>query len=149
MNQYKYSDSIWDEDEPKVRQLKWAIDMLPLPDKVLMLLYAVYGSSRKVGQLLNVSHNLILKEVKEIRNKIFETINGNDSSSSTFDNVPDMDPEAKSDEGTGEVEWKGQFMGFLFLSLFLPNFWTGNVWFVYRNSVVSLHQGNVDRRYLH
>ena len=102
MEQFEYDDSIWNEDEQEIRKLKWAVEQLPLPDRILILLYAEYGSSRKVGKLLKVSHNLILKEVKKIKGKIFAIINGN--SSSTLNDVPDVDVEIQPDKGEGNIK---------------------------------------------
>lgn len=69
---YEYNPDIMSEDEPDVRMYKWALSKLPEGDRIIFILYADMESSRKVGALLGVSHNTILKEVNKIRKKIFE-----------------------------------------------------------------------------
>lgn len=47
---------------------KW--EHLKETDKIIMILYAEYGSLRKVGSLLGFSHSTIDKYIKEIRRKL-------------------------------------------------------------------------------
>lgn len=47
---------------------KW--EHLKETDKIIMILYAEYGSLRKVGSLLGFSHSTIDKYIKEIRHKL-------------------------------------------------------------------------------
>ncbi len=47
---------------------KWS--SLKETDKIIMILYAEYGSLRKVGSLLGFSHSTIDKYIKEIRAKL-------------------------------------------------------------------------------
>lgn len=47
---------------------KW--EHLKETDKIIMILYAEYGSLRKVGSLLGFSHSTIDKYIKQIRKKL-------------------------------------------------------------------------------
>ena len=47
---------------------KW--EKLELPYKTVMILYAEYGSLRKVASLLGFSHTTIAKEINKIRKRL-------------------------------------------------------------------------------
>ena len=47
---------------------KW--EKLELPYKTVMILYAEYGSLRKVASLLGFSHTTIAKEIDKIRKRL-------------------------------------------------------------------------------
>lgn len=47
---------------------KW--ESLELPYKILLVLYAEYGSLRKVASLLGFSHTTIAKEINKLRNRL-------------------------------------------------------------------------------
>ena len=47
---------------------KW--EHLKETDKIVMILYAEYGSLRKVGSILGFSHSTIDKYIKEIRSRL-------------------------------------------------------------------------------
>lgn len=67
---YEFNDDIMCEDDDKVRQAKQALSIIPEADRILFCLYMELGASRKVGQILGVSHSTILKEINRIRQEI-------------------------------------------------------------------------------
>lgn len=65
--------SSFDDD---FRNIAIATKQLPLPDYIILLLYAHFESQRKVGRVLGVSHSIVGKELKRIRAEIFDILNG-------------------------------------------------------------------------
>lgn len=72
-NQFKYQFDLF-ADDIKTQQAKWALSKLDVPDRIIFELYAEFQSSRKVGKILGVSHNIVLREVRRIRRQIIELI---------------------------------------------------------------------------
>jgi DNA-directed RNA polymerase specialized sigma subunit len=77
MNDYTPNDSIFSEDEQDMYILKKALNSLELPDKIIMLIYAENGSLRETGKELGVSHTIIYKTIKKIRQQIYDYIKTN------------------------------------------------------------------------
>ena len=44
-----------------------AVKKLPLPDYIILLLYAHFQSQRKVGKIIGVSHSVVGREIRRIR----------------------------------------------------------------------------------
>lgn len=59
-------------DELLAQKAKYALAQIDTADKVIFELYAEFQSSRKVGKILGVSHNIVLREVRRIRQQIIE-----------------------------------------------------------------------------
>ena len=70
----KPNDSIFCNDSPKIRKLKLIINDMPEDDKALFLLYVEISNYRKVASLLGVSHTLVFKEIRRIKEKYFSEI---------------------------------------------------------------------------
>ena len=70
-NKYKYQFDMM-TDDIEVQKAKWALSKLDIADRVIFELYCEYQSSRKVGAILGVTHNVVLKEVRRIRKQIIE-----------------------------------------------------------------------------
>jgi DNA-directed RNA polymerase specialized sigma subunit len=75
MADYKYDDDIMNEDDERVRKIKYALSQLPDADRIIFCLQTDIQSQRKVGNLLGVSHTAIGKECKRIKERIIEIIN--------------------------------------------------------------------------
>ncbi|MBP5421425.1 MAG: hypothetical protein J6Y78_03175 [Paludibacteraceae bacterium] len=69
------TDDVFEFDD-ELKELSAAIKKLSLPDRIIILLYAHFASQRKVGKVLGVSHSVVGQELKRIREKIFEILNG-------------------------------------------------------------------------
>lgn len=69
--QYQYQFDLF-EDNIEAQKAKWALAKLSIPDRIIFELYAEMQSSRKVGNILGVSHNVVLSEVRRIRAEIIE-----------------------------------------------------------------------------
>ena len=52
-----------------------AVKKLPKPDYIILLLYSHLQSQRKVGKILGVSHSIIGRELRRIREEIQDIIN--------------------------------------------------------------------------
>jgi TyrR family helix-turn-helix protein len=61
-------------DSEDMMVLKEAVNMLPPADKIIFLLYVEYGSLRKVGEKLGVSHTTIFKQIRQIKKMLFEYV---------------------------------------------------------------------------
>ena len=74
LKEYEYEENIFTLDDPRVVAIKWALSQIPDADRIIYCLWLDQESSRKVGQILGVSHSTILKELKRIKNEILELI---------------------------------------------------------------------------
>lgn len=72
--QYQYQFDLF-TDDLEAQKAKYALTQIDTADKVIFELYAEFQSSRKVGKILGVSHNIVLREVRRIREQIIELIN--------------------------------------------------------------------------
>lgn len=69
--QYQYKFDMF-EDDLEAQKAKYALTQIDTADKVIFELYAEFQSSRKVGKILGCSHNIVLKEIRRIRQQIKE-----------------------------------------------------------------------------
>ena len=67
MEDYQPDTSIWREYDDMVLYLKQAVDALETSDRIIFVLYCEYGSLRKVGKKLGVSHSIIYKNLRRIK----------------------------------------------------------------------------------
>lgn len=67
MEDYVPDESIWNEDDDRVLNLKRAMYSLEDADRIIFMLYCEYGSLRKVGKRLGVSHSIIYKNIRRIK----------------------------------------------------------------------------------
>lgn len=75
INEYNFKElDIFDEDDNRLIYAKQAIKQLSQSDYIIILLYAELGSLRKVGKELGISHTIIYKEIKRIREEIYKII---------------------------------------------------------------------------
>lgn len=75
INEYNFKElDIFDEDDNRLIYAKQAIKQLSQSDYIIILLYAELGSLRKVGKELGISHTIIYKEIKRIREEIYNII---------------------------------------------------------------------------
>lgn len=75
INEYNFKElDIFDEDDNRLIFTKQAIKQLSQSDYIIILLYAELGSLRKVGKELGISHTIIYKEIKRIREEIYNII---------------------------------------------------------------------------
>ena len=87
MDSYKPDESIWRDYDDDMLLLKRALDNLNDADRIIFVLYAEYGSLRKVGKKLGVSHSIVYKNISRIKKEIYDYIkvNCNSSDSSLCD----------------------------------------------------------------
>lgn len=77
MDDYKPDESIWREYDDDMLLLKQAVDSLEDADRIIFVLYAEYGSLRKVGKRLGVSHSIIYKNISRIKKQMYDYIKTN------------------------------------------------------------------------
>lgn len=89
MDDYKPDESIWREDDDDMLLIKKALDSLDDADRIIFVLYAEYGSLRKVGKKLGVSHSIIFKNISRIKKQLYDYIKANctDSNSMLLDRL--------------------------------------------------------------
>lgn len=70
LEEYKLDVSLFTNLDDRLLKIadKWL--KLSATERIVMILYAEYGSLRKVGALLGFSHSTIDKYLKEIRSKL-------------------------------------------------------------------------------
>lgn len=83
LNEYKPDESIWREYNEDMLLLKQAMNNLSDADRVIFVLYCEYGSLRKVGKKLGVSHSIIYKNITRIKREMYEYIKLNCNSSNS------------------------------------------------------------------
>ena len=59
-----------EDDDVMLGLKRTVLERLPPADRVIIVLYAELQSYRKLGQLMNLSHNTVRKEVLRIRKEI-------------------------------------------------------------------------------
>lgn len=77
LKDYEFDNSIWNDDEEKIYYIKRALEVIKnnkTADYLIFMMYVEDGSLRKVGRRINVSHTIIYKMIKEIRNNILEIV---------------------------------------------------------------------------
>lgn len=77
MEDYQADESIWREYSDTVLNIKQAMDALSDADRIIFALYCEYGSLRKVGKQLGVSHSIIYKNIRRIKLQMLEWIKNN------------------------------------------------------------------------
>lgn len=92
MNDYKPDESIWREYNDDMLLLKQALNSLSDADRIIFVLYSEYGSLRKVGKQLGISHSIIYKNIARIKREIYDFIrvnsdNGNSGLLSRFEQL--------------------------------------------------------------
>lgn len=78
----KYGDNgdIWSEEEQITRAIRYAVfNKLSDVDRVIFLLYTELASLREVGKVLGLSHSVIYKEIKRIKEIINDYLYSGDS----------------------------------------------------------------------
>lgn len=70
MEEYEYNPDIMNDEDERVSQIKRALSKIAVPDRIIFCLYMDLGASRKVGEVLSVSHSTILKEISRIKKEI-------------------------------------------------------------------------------
>lgn len=68
------NNNIWSESSEDIRILKESIMNLPSANRIIFLLYSELASYRKVAKKLGVSHTIIYKQIKSIREDIRDWI---------------------------------------------------------------------------
>lgn len=81
MESYKPDYSIWREYDDNMLLIKEAMNKLSDADRIIFVLYAEYGSLRKVGKLLGVSHSIIYKNITRIKRELYDYIRTNSDNS--------------------------------------------------------------------
>ena len=74
IDEYKPDDDIMSNDDEEMRILKESVMNLPTANRIIFLLYSELASYRKVAKKLGVSHTIIYKQIKKIREDIREWI---------------------------------------------------------------------------
>lgn len=77
MEDYKPDYSIWREDNDDMLLLKEALANIDDADRIIFVLYCEWGSLRKVGKKLGVSHSIIYKNISRIKRQIYDYIKAN------------------------------------------------------------------------
>lgn len=85
MEDYQPDESIWREYDDEMLWFKRALEDLSDSDRIIFVLYTEYGSYRKVGRILNVSHSIIYKNITRIKKQMYDYIKINiDNDNSVF-----------------------------------------------------------------
>lgn len=77
MEDYEPDETIWREYSDDILNIKQAMDSLSDADRIIFALYCEYGSLRKVGKKLGVSHSIIYKNVRRIKLQMLEWLKDN------------------------------------------------------------------------
>lgn len=77
MEDYEPDESIMREYDDSILILKKALQNLDDADRIIFVLYCEYGSLRKVGKQLGVSHSIIYKNISRIKREIYDYIKTN------------------------------------------------------------------------
>lgn len=70
LEDYKLDLSLFTDLDDRLLDIAEKWEKLSLPERIVMVLYAEFGSLRKVGSLLNVSHSTVNNYINEIRDKL-------------------------------------------------------------------------------
>lgn len=81
---YIPDESIFREYSDDVYWLKKAMQSLSDGDRIIFLLYCEFGSLRKTGKALGVSHSIVYQQIKRIRNLMYDYIKANSNSSNSM-----------------------------------------------------------------
>lgn len=69
-NEYNRKDDAFHEDSDLMTEMSDIIDKLPIHERRLIILYAEYGSYRKMAKIFNCHWTTIHKQIKKIKQKI-------------------------------------------------------------------------------
>lgn len=72
IKEYEANENIFTEDNVEIYYIKKSLMQQPDADKIIFILYSEFGSLRKVAKELKVSHTIIYREIKRIKNNILE-----------------------------------------------------------------------------
>lgn len=70
LKDYELDFSLFTDIDDRLLEIADKWEKLGLPNKIVLILYAEYGSLRKVGSLLGVSHSTVSKYLDEIRSQL-------------------------------------------------------------------------------
>lgn len=100
MESYKPDNSIWREYNDDILILKKAMDNLNDADRIIFVLYCEYGSLRKVGKELGVSHSIIYKNISRIKRQMYDYIkvNGTEDNEILLERMGSMFNDNNNDE---------------------------------------------------
>lgn len=87
MDSYKPDESIWREYNDDILWLKRAMNNLSDADRIIFVMYCEYGSLRKVGKKLGVSHSIIYKNITRIKNQMYDYIKANCNNDELIDRL--------------------------------------------------------------
>ena len=87
MKEYNPDESIWRDYNDDVLMLKQALKNLSDADRVIFVLYCEYGSLRKVGKQLGVSHSIIYKNITRIKREMYDYIRVNCNNEELIDRL--------------------------------------------------------------
>ena len=90
MEDYEPDDSIWREYDDDILNLKQAMDSLSDADRIIFVLYAEYGSLRKVGKQLGVSHSIVYKNIRRIKTEMLGWIKENTENDDLIERMESM-----------------------------------------------------------
>ncbi len=80
---YRFDGSLFSSEPDRVARIKWVLDhRLSDVDRTLIILYCDCLSTRKLGKRLGISHSLVAKEIRRIREHVldeYEKIKNNDN----------------------------------------------------------------------
>lgn len=74
LNEYRYNDDVFCDDDTFMRRIKRAIWLLAPADRNILIYYADCQSMAKTAEKLGVSKSTIINEVKRIRQLIIESL---------------------------------------------------------------------------
>ncbi len=70
---YRFDGGLFSSEPDRTARLKWVLDhRLNDVDRTLIILYCDCLSTRKLGKRLGISHSLVAKEIRRIREHILE-----------------------------------------------------------------------------
>lgn len=70
LNDYNLDLSLFTDIDDRLLDIADNWNGLKMPDKIIMILYAEFGSLRKVADILGFSHTTVNKYIKEIRERL-------------------------------------------------------------------------------
>lgn len=70
LKDYELDFSLFTDIDDRLLAIEDKWESLELPYKILLILYAEYGSLRKVASLLGFSHTTIAKEINKLRERL-------------------------------------------------------------------------------
>lgn len=90
MEDYTPDETIWREYDDDMLNIKQAMDSLTDADRIIFALYCEYGSLRKTGQRLGVSHSIIYKNIRRIKLQMLDWIRNNTKNEGLIERMEDV-----------------------------------------------------------